>query len=202
MSTTAAPRAATTRPDPPKVETLDDHQRARRDRIVAAAVALMRARNYDSVQMKDVSSAANVALGTMYRYFRSKDHLFAEALWSWSERFGQEADDLTGTSVERLKLAYRRAARAFERHPHVYGFLVAIQGSADPLAIEIFEQFATRQSDAFAGFLPRVPSPKREAVASVMSAVLDANLRDWIRGRSPISAVYAAIDDAADLLLS
>ena len=38
---------------------------------------------YDAVQMRDVAARANVALGTIYRYFSSKDHLLAEAQVEW-----------------------------------------------------------------------------------------------------------------------
>lgn len=194
-------RPEATRLDPPPVESLHRSQRARRDRIVATAVELMQERDYDTVQMKDVAAAANVALGTMYRYFRSKEHLFAEALLAWSERYARDVDIPPSRSVDRLKIAYRRAARAFERHPPVYSHLLALQSASDPDAVAIVERFAAGQNDAFAGYLPRVPSPRREQVTRVMSAVLDANLRDWSRGRQSIGAVYGAIDDAAVLLL-
>ena len=38
-----------------------------------------------------------------------------------------------------------------------------------------------------------MPSPRREQIVDVMSAVLDANLRDWTRGRRPIASVYEAL---------
>jgi AcrR family transcriptional regulator len=187
---------------PPAVETLDAAQRARRERIVAAAVEAMLQQDYDKVQMKDVAASAGAALGTMYRYFSSKEHLFAEALLSWSEHYGTErASPPDGAAVERLKVAYRRAVRAFERHPPVYGYLLALQGSTDPQAAAVFEQFASRQRGAFATFLPRVPSPRREDIVQVMNAVLDANLRDWSFRRAPIASVYAAVDRAAELLM-
>ncbi len=106
-----------------------------------------------------------------------------------------------GRSVERLTVGYRRAARAFERHPHVYSYLLALQATTDPLARGSFEQFAAQQSEAFATFLPRIPSPRREEIVAVMSAVLDANLRNATQGRTPMSRVYEAIDTAAELLL-
>jgi AcrR family transcriptional regulator len=49
---------------PPRVEDLDGAQRARRDRIVDAAVELMLQHPYDDVQMKDVTAAAGVARGS------------------------------------------------------------------------------------------------------------------------------------------
>jgi AcrR family transcriptional regulator len=34
--------------------------------------------------MRDVAACANVALGTIYRYFVGKDHLLAAALVEWA----------------------------------------------------------------------------------------------------------------------
>jgi AcrR family transcriptional regulator len=188
---------------PAALEDLDVQQRARRGRIVAAALELMQEREYDDIQMKDVTAAAGVALGTVYRYFSSKEHVFAEALLSWSQRFPTDGElALEGPSVERLKTAYRRAARAFEKYPPVYGHLLAIQAATDPPARQVYDRFAEKQGEAFRSFLPRVPSPRREQIIDVMSAVLDANLRDWTRGRRSIAKVHAALDVAAELLLT
>ena len=63
---------------------LTERQRARRDRIVDAALALARGRSVVQIQVKDVAESAGVALGTVYHYFSSKDHLFAEALVRWA----------------------------------------------------------------------------------------------------------------------
>ena len=59
--------AATTpagRPEPPATADLRAGQRARRDRIVQAAVAMMAETEYERIQVKDVAEAADVALGT------------------------------------------------------------------------------------------------------------------------------------------
>ncbi len=186
---------------PPALETLSARQRARRERIIAAALDDLIRYDLDHVQMKDVAASAGVALGTMYRYFSSKDHLFAEALAAWAERFRSEVTGAHGkTSTARLKTAYRRAVRAFELHPPVYGNLLLLQAAKDPLATAVYERFATRQTEAFAKFVPNIDPGLRDDVINVMSAVLDANLRDWARGRTPIAGVYAAVDRAAELL--
>ena len=161
----------------------------------------MAVKDYDSLQMKDITAAAGVALGTTYRYFSSKDHLVAEALLSWSEQFRRESEAPTGRSVDRVKIAFRRAARAFELHPCVYGHMLAVQASTDPLAMEAYDRFADRRRDAFDSYLARVPSPRREGVTAVMSAVLTAHLRNWTLGHEPIDKVYASLDTAAELLL-
>lgn len=52
----------------------------RRNRIVLAASQMFAARAYVEVQMDDLAKAAEVAKPTIYRYFKSKEDLFLEAL--------------------------------------------------------------------------------------------------------------------------
>lgn len=200
MAEAIAGRGANKQP-PPDPELLDVRQRARRDRIVQTTMQLMVHTDYESLQMKDITVAAGVALGTTYRYFNSKDHLVAEALLAWSDQFQREVEAPSGRSVDRVKLAFRRAARAFELYPCVYGHLLAVQSSNDPFAREVFRRFAARRLQSFGSYLARVPSPRRERIISVMSAVLVASLREWSLGRQPIERVYASLDSAAELLL-
>ena len=195
----AVARHATKEP-PPRPETLDVHQRARRDRIVQAAVELLPHTTYESLQMKDITVKAGVALGTTYRYFTSKEHLVAEALFVWALSFNRDVEPGDEPAVDRLKTGYRRAARAFEVYPCVYGHILAVQGSSDPTVVAIFDEFASGRMDAFGGYLAQIPSPKRDRIIAVMNAVLAENLRAWSLGRKPIADVYTAIDSAADLL--
>src|SRR5690606_13408402 len=64
--------------------TLTKSQAARRDRVIRAALDLGASGGYDAVQMRDVATSAGVALGTIYRYFSSKDHLLAAAMVEWT----------------------------------------------------------------------------------------------------------------------
>ena len=51
---------------------------------IDAGLTLLSERDYDKIQVKDVAEEANVALGTLYHYFSSKEHLFAEVLVAWA----------------------------------------------------------------------------------------------------------------------
>jgi AcrR family transcriptional regulator len=194
-------RRGSNKQPPPRIESLDVRQRERRDRIVQATMQLMGDHDYDSLQMKDITAAAGVALGTTYRYFSSKDHLVAEGLLAWSEQFRRDGEAPPGRSVDRLKIAFRRAARAFELYPCIYGHMLAVQASTDPLALEVYARFAERRRDAFGSFVARVPSPRRERIIAVMTAVLTTHLRNWTLGHETIEEVYAQLDSAAELLL-
>src|ERR1700735_4222898 len=99
---------------------LTEDQLARRQRIIDAGLALLERNEYERIQMKDVAEEANVALGTLYHYFSSKEHLFAEVLvkWAASLRTSLTRRPLTGDSPQqKLTEALHRSIRAFQRQP-------------------------------------------------------------------------------------
>ena len=68
------PRLSLVRP-PARPSTGEQH--ARQERMLRAAARLGSRLPLDRVQMAEVAAEADVALGTLYRYYPSKHHLFA-----------------------------------------------------------------------------------------------------------------------------
>ncbi|WP_216897736.1 TetR/AcrR family transcriptional regulator [Nocardia alni] len=84
--------------DRPPAAPVSPRQMVRRERILDAATELAAAADYDRVQMLDVAKSAGVAIGTLYRYFPSKTHLFAAL---FDARIGRFVDaHWTGTGAE------------------------------------------------------------------------------------------------------
>lgn len=73
------PRLSVARP-PARPSTGEQH--ARQERMLRAAARLGSRLPLDRVQMSEVATDAGVALGTLYRYYPSKHHLFAGLLMS------------------------------------------------------------------------------------------------------------------------
>ena len=88
-----------------KTETLTANQAARRGRVLDAALELAAEGGYDAVQMRDVAARAQVALGTIYRYFASKDHLLAACQ---VELWRAQSDRLVDAAARRGRI--RRSA--------------------------------------------------------------------------------------------
>ncbi len=65
-------------------------QRDRRKRILDATLALASKGGYEAVQMRTVAQRADVALGTLYRYFPSKIHLLVSGLAREFERLQEK----------------------------------------------------------------------------------------------------------------
>src|SRR5947207_5319343 len=92
----------------------------RKRRCIDAAVTRAAEGGYDAVQMRDVAARAEVALGTLYRHYASKDQLLLAAM-------AQEAGTLRERLVQRpprgdnaaarVADVLRRASRALERQP-------------------------------------------------------------------------------------
>ena len=80
-------------------------QRERRKRILDATLALASKGGYDAVQMRAVAERADVAVGTLYRYFPSKVHLLVSALSREFEQIEGKRRPLAGqTPNERMHL--------------------------------------------------------------------------------------------------
>src|ERR1700741_2582087 len=70
-------------------------QRERRKRILDATLAIASKGGYEAVQMRAVAERADVAVGTLYRYFPSKVHLVVSALGREFERIDAKNDRAT-----------------------------------------------------------------------------------------------------------
>ena len=89
-------------------------QRDRRKRILDATLALASKGGYDAVQMRTVAERADVALGTLYRYFPSKIHLLVSELAREFEQTQEKLDrkPIPGeTSYERMMYVLGRITR-------------------------------------------------------------------------------------------
>src|SRR5256714_13530809 len=114
-------------------------QQARRSRVIAAALELASEGGYDAVQMRDVAATASVALGTIYRYFTSKDHLLAAALVEWSSDLRSRLalrPPKGDTVADRVVDVVRRAQRSMERNPQLASALITAVTQPDPAIAE------------------------------------------------------------------
>ena len=187
-------------PDP---GSLPRGQQERRDRIVRAAISLLEhGGEYDEIQMRDVASEAGVALGTVYRYFTSKEHLYAAALLEWASNYpARESKPAGGRSDEaQLRALMRRAVRAFERYPQMMRVEIVIESSPDPNARALFDQFAARNVGTLTSALSSIDRETAAAIVATVNSVLATRLRAWALGRITIGDVDRSVQQAIDLI--
>jgi TetR/AcrR family transcriptional regulator, cholesterol catabolism regulator len=190
-------------PDP---DSLPRGQQERRDRIVRAAISLLEhGGEYDEIQMRDVAREAGVALGTVYRYFTSKEHLYAAALLEWAANFpAREQSTRAGARSDetQLRALMRRAVRAFERYPQMVRVEIVIESSPDPNARALFDQFAARNVGALTGSLSSTDPETAAAIVETVNSVLATRLRSWALGRVTIGDVDRSVQKTIDLIFA
>src|SRR5881227_3680998 len=112
-------------------------QRERRKRILDATIALASKGGFDAVQMRTVADRADVALGTLYRYFPSKIHLLVSALVRELERMTDKLDRAAipgDTPYERTLFVLGKVTRAMQREPQLTEAMTRAFMFADPSA--------------------------------------------------------------------
>jgi AcrR family transcriptional regulator len=176
----------------------------RKKRCLDAAVALAAEGGYDAVQMRDVAARAEVALGTLYRHYTSKDQLLLAAMAQQAatlrERLVQRPPR-GETPAARLSNVLERASRALERQPQVTRAMVTAMSShgADTVAVkhEIDSTMRAIIGDAVDG----APVRHLDDIMRVLGSVWFAELTYWCAGLSEQSPMGTNLARAASLLL-
>jgi TetR/AcrR family transcriptional regulator, cholesterol catabolism regulator len=190
---------------PPLPETLIPSQRARRERIITAALRLLEHGEYDKIQMRDIAEEADVALGTVYRYFTSKEHLFAAVLVVWSDslRGRVQRRPLAGaTPAERLKDLMGRVLNAFDRYPQFLRLITVLENTPDPYARDFHGQFSSHTETTFLQPLDSLDPEDARAVIDVVKAVLWSLLRRWSHGQMTMREARRRMARSIDLIFS
>src|SRR2546423_5860890 len=128
------------RPPVPVTGTRAIETAERKKRCIDAAIALAGEGGYDAVQMRDVAGRAEVALGTLYRHYASKDQLLLAAMAQQAvtlrERLVQRPPR-GDTPAARLSDVLKRASRALERAPLVTKAMLSAMSSPEAAAIPL-----------------------------------------------------------------
>ncbi|RZQ63156.1 cholesterol catabolism transcriptional regulator KstR [Amycolatopsis suaedae] len=180
-------------------------QRDRRKRIIDATLALASKGGYDAVQMRAVAEKADVALGTLYRYFPSKIHLLVSGLAREFERAQDKLERGTipgDTAAERLMFVLGRNTRLMQRDPHLTEAMVRAFMFADTTAAAEVEHVGRLMENMFAKAMGiDEPSESDRDVFHVIADVWMANLVAWVTRRASAADVANRLELSVHLLL-
>ncbi|MFI8458696.1 TetR family transcriptional regulator [Kitasatospora sp. NPDC085464] len=196
------PTPVTPRPGEPPLTT---RQAERRRRILRAATALAARGGYEAVQMREVAESAQVALGTLYRYFPSKVHLLVAVMLEQLQGLHEHIRRHPPTDAEpalRVADTLTRAFHALQREPLLAEAMVRALSFADrSVGAEVDQvSVATGQLilDAIGQSGP--PSESQRAAVRVIEHTWHSALVAWLSGRASIAEVRADLHTAARLL--
>jgi len=159
---------------------------------------------YEAVQMRDVASRAKVALGTVYRYFASKDHLLAAAQVEWARRIQQRLAQRPAqgpTPADRVADVVRRATRAMERQPRLAAALVTAISSPDPAVTDCQQEVSRIMAAVLESAMDGVDPATQQGVVRVLGHVWFSALLNWVNGWTDVHRVGDDLEHAARLLL-
>ena len=180
-------------------------QRERRKRILDATLALSSKGGYDAVQMRTVAERADVAVGTLYRYFPSKIHLLVSALERELERFQDRAarGPAPGdTAYQRAQRILQQTTRGMQRDPNTTEAMTRAFMFADASVSAEVDAVGRLMDSMFARALfSEDPTEEQLAVVRVISDVWLANLVAWVTRRASATDVANRLDLTARLLL-
>ena len=177
---------------------------ARRIRIVEAAMHMAAEGGLEAVQMRAVAERAGVSLGTIYRYFKSKDDLLLAGLSGWVHllRRQLQAEGAEGdTGAERLGGVLGRAARAAEGAPVLMRALITALATTDPDASEYKLQV---ESEVQAMMVTALGDADVDAagVARVVGHVWLSAISRWVGGLAPAGSVEDELRHAVNMLVT
>ena len=180
-------------------------QRDRHRRILDATMALASKGGYEAVQMRTVAERADVALGTLYRYFPSKIHLLVAALAREFERNQErlERRPIPGeTPYDRVMYVLGRTTRSMQREPMLIEAMTRAFMFADPSAANEVNAVARLMERMFTRAMHEgEPSADDIAIARVIGDVWMSNLVRWVTRRASADDVSDHLELAARLLL-
>jgi AcrR family transcriptional regulator len=185
-------------------------ERARR--IVETAVELAEKGGFEAVRLRDVASHAGVALGTLYRRFRSKEDLLVAVLEQEmadvQARFARRAAEGDGP-LERVTAFFQTTTRALCRRPNLARALIRAVATGEPELTAKVAAFHTRMEDLITAALRgeaagsgEAPSADERQLAFVLQQVWFASLIGWSSGLHGQGGIVEQTRAAAHLLLA
>ena len=184
-------------------------QRERRRRILDATIALADEGGFDAVQMRAVADDADVALGTLYRYFPSKIHLLVTALGRQFDRAEAQSRGRPvpgNTPHERVMHILGVTTTAMQRQPKLTEALTRAFMFADASVADEIHHVGMKLTSMITNAIEgtdeyREPTEEDTAIVRVIGDVWLSALMGWVTGRTSADEVTRSMDVAVRLLL-
>ncbi len=181
-------------------------------RIVETAVELAERGGFEAVRLREVADQAGVALGTLYRRFRSKEDLLIAALARETEELERrvQARPPRGENArERVTAFFATATRGLTRRPNLARAVLRATTSGDPDLAEKVAGFHHRMTrliilalrGAGGADAAGPPTDEEDRIASLLQHVWFSCLVGWCGGLHPQGWVVDEMRAAAERVI-
>ncbi|WP_239345940.1 MULTISPECIES: TetR/AcrR family transcriptional regulator [unclassified Frankia] len=155
------------------------------DALLAVAEQQFLARGFAATSIAEIARAAGIEPGSVYWYFRSKDHAFAAVLNRLLDGEVDRIDTFAGDPAQKLFAALDSVERRRSLHP-----CVAERAPHSPTVMEYHERLHAWLHDlALATVADRVTEPDREIAADAVVATIEGGLANPAPARPTSSLV-------------
>ncbi len=190
-------------------------QERRARRIMDAAIALAEEGGYEAVRLREVADRAEVAMATLYRYFRSKEEILLTVM---GEEFGALEDHLTThpaqgeTPTERVMAVIRIVTRGLVSRPDYGRAILRALSSGQPSAVAqvsslhnclaalLLNAIRQRSGDSFESDMTLDQMEPDQARAWILDRIWFGSIVGWAGGILEEQAVMNEVRAAAELL--
>jgi AcrR family transcriptional regulator len=180
-------------------EEMPAYKRERRKRIVEAALASLEEQDYEQIRINEVAQRADVALGTLYRYFTSKEALYAVVLQEWLAHLGTEGfTPGVGLPKERIRTRVHAVINAFEQQPRFFKLLMLLYSSNDPDVDPIRTAIAANAQRLLARDMDVLAAPTTDDTAIMLWSIISNQLIN----AAYHNGSYAEVHRIADVYIS
>ncbi|MBK8263385.1 MAG: TetR/AcrR family transcriptional regulator [Nannocystis sp.] len=189
------------------IDEADEPDDPRSQRILAAAVALAERGGFAEVRLRDVAEGSGVALGTLYKRFRSKEDLLVAVL---GHQLGElrarlEARPLGGDRRARLREIFGELTRFLCERPHLGRAVIRSAAAGDAALATRLAHFHGALGELVLRALYRGQAGHARhaeiAMVSALQRVWFALLVGWASGLHGEREVLEGVDAAAALML-
>lgn len=194
-------------PGAPAVDSLTEPQKDRRARILRVAGRLASEGGWDAVQMREVAQGADVALGTLYRYFPSKEYLLVSMMIDEVQALAQRLTIRPPRGerpVDRVIDVLNRANVALQRTPlaTMATIRALVSGNTEiaPAVEETFELMRQIVSSALDPSGQVVAERDRSVEIELLTDVWLAALVAWISKVADDDSLMPKLEAAAHVL--
>jgi AcrR family transcriptional regulator len=185
------------------------------DAILDAALKLAANGGFDNVRQREVAARAKVALGTLYKRFRSKEELLAAAMAREADLLEKQlvAKPAAGDTIPvRLAHFFAIATRHLCKQPHVAGAMIRAMASGRPELAGLVTSYQGQMSSLviaamrgrgkleFTDAASAPPSEREMTYAFMLMQLWFATLVGWSAGLFPLTGVEEQMARATEVL--
>jgi TetR/AcrR family transcriptional regulator, cholesterol catabolism regulator len=188
----------------PEPSMLRGTQAKRRQRILDEAHRMIVTSGDETVQIRDIADRAGVALGTAYRYFGSKERLFAEVYAHWCQRLNDElmSDIRKGSSnTERTRLLARTMFERLVSEPQLASIGRALRLTDEPSIVHIVNRTERGMLELFRNALHDVDQRDADSIAMIVMSVIRASQDRYSAGLVSVDEANREIAKAVRMVL-